>query len=232
MTGCTQISTGCLRCYAQEIIDNRFGKTRGAPFNEILLHDHRLLTPTKHREPSVVLTCSMGDLFHEDVPWDFLLKVFFTMNHPKANHHKFLVLTKRPQTMRDFIYTIMPRNDNRNIWLGTSIENSNFIHRYNVFGKMIPAYQRHFVSIEPLLGFISMPALGALRMTNWIIAGGESGKNARPCKPEWVRSIRDFCIYEKIPFFFKGWGKHIPTGQQQGLLDGREYHEYPKDLIL
>jgi len=164
----------------------------------------------------MVFVNSMSDLFHEDVPLGFIQDVFEVMN--QASHHTFQVLTKRPDVaLRHASALPWPEN----IWLGTSIETSTYVHRARIL-REVPAQVR-FLSLEPLLGPI--PKL-PLRKMDWVIVGGESGPGARPMQGTWVLRIRDRCQANGVPFFFKQWGglNKKRTGR---VLDGQTWYEFP-----
>jgi protein gp37 len=216
VTGCTPISPGCNNCYA-ESIHKRFNDW---PFSQIAVFDERLDQPEKIKKPSNIFVCSMGDLLHKDVSIVQIKNIFYVIE--RCQQHTFFVLTKRPGRLRIFSSIF------KNVFMGVSIENANFMKRARVLRER--TNYKSFISFEPLIGFISRPALSVAYLTDWIIVGGESGPNARKCQPDWVRTIERFCNDEHIPFFFKGWGKHIPPGQEKGKLDGIVYQEYPEGM--
>lgn len=224
--GCTRVSPGCLNCYAESLAKTRLRGQFDYPLDDpfkVVLSPHKLDEPMKVKKPGNVFVWSMGDIFHKDVPIEYIQQVFSVIE--ACPQHRFLILTKRPGNAPTFLSTF------DNVFAGVSIENANYINRAKTLFRKFKSH-RLFVSIEPLLGFISMPALSTLYLMDWIIVGGESGNKARACKPEWVRTIRDFCLKENIPFFFKGWGWHIPEGQEKGLLDGIRYDQFPKGLYI
>lgn len=163
----------------------------------------------------------MSDLFHKDIPYDFISRVFETME--EAHWHIYQVLTKRSSFMRDFVNdryrnkTIPPH-----IWLGVSVENRSALSRIKHLQQGNTKVR--FLSIEPLLGPIGKLDLNGI---HWVIVGGESGPRFRPIKVEWVREIRDQCVEEGIAFFFKQWGGTYPK-QGGNLLDGRIWNQYPE----
>jgi protein gp37 len=160
----------------------------------------------------------MSDLFHEQMPEEYLYKCFLVME--KANWHTYQILTKRPERMLLFStkYGKIPAH----IWVGTSVELSIYKHRIDVL-RQVDANVR-FISFEPLLG-----PIGKIDFTriSWAIVGGESGSQHRPMRPEWVREIRDQCIANSVAFFFKQWGDRTPNSGGR-LLDGKVWDEYPK----
>ncbi len=158
----------------------------------------------------------MSDLFHEQVPEEFIQRVFQTMN--ECSHHVFQVLTKRSQRLRE----IAPRlNWTPNIWMGVSVENEKVLYRVDDL-RAVPAAVR-FLSCEPLLG--PLPNL-PLEGIHWVIVGGESGPRARPMQPEWVREIRDQCARAGVAFFFKQWGG-VYKKRRGRVLDGQVYEQMP-----
>lgn len=231
MTGCTQISAGCDHCYALKLAQT---KTRDAylrrlpvkntpdnranPFAPRFWED-RLLKPFKWREPRRVFVNSMSDIFHAHFTLEQIQKVFDVMN--ALPQHQFQVLTKRPERALRFAGSLVWTE---NVWIGTSIENMDVAKRSDAL-RQIPAHI-HFISAEPLLG-----PLDQLDLTDieWVIGGGESGIDARPCDPEWARGLRDLCAREGVAFFWKQWGGR--TSKSGGrILDGREHNEYPETL--
>jgi protein gp37 len=163
-----------------------------------------------------VFVNSMSDLFHEDVPWEFVDRVFDVM--AEASQHQFQVLTKRAERLQSFASS---RDLPPNVWLGVSVESAAYRWRIDCLREVAASVR--FLSIEPLLA--SVGALD-LRRIDWVIVGGESGPHARPMEPEWVRDIRTQCLEARVPFFFKQWGgrqKHR-TGRE---LDGRTWDDMP-----
>nr|PZN02280.1 MAG: hypothetical protein DIU66_09985 [Bacillota bacterium] len=222
VTGCTKISEGCRNCYAA-LMAKRL-KAMGNPryvngFNVTLHHD-LIDLPLKWKKPKRIFVNSMSDLYHKDVPDEFILRIFETMN--KARHHIFQILTKRPERLLE----IAPKVTwTPNIWQGVSVENEQVAYRIDLLRK-VPASIR-FLSLEPLLGPLDNLDL---RGIHWVIVGGESGPGARPIKAEWVRSIRDQCREQGVAFFFKQWGgvHKYKTGR---LLDGKTWDEFPTSAI-
>jgi protein gp37 len=223
VTGCTKLSPGCDHCYASTFAE-RFRGVRGHPYEggfDLTLHPERLAVPIKWRSPRRIFVNSMSDLFHEDVPDDFIQGVFAVME--EASWHTFQVLTKRPRRMLSLSSTLSwPEN----VWAGTSVELNRFAWRANHYLRQVPAAVR-FVSAEPLLG--PLPGL-RLDSLQWVITGGESGSKARPCDPQWVRDLRDRCVAARVSFFHKQWGGRKPRTAGR-LLDGRTWDQFPNEAV-
>ena len=223
VTGCTKVSAGCDHCYAERLSE-RFRGVKGHPFEggfDLTLRSERLEQPLRWRQRQLIFVNSMSDLFHKDIPTEYIARVFDTME--RADWHTYQVLTKRSSPMRDFIHQhysgqLAPPH----IWLGVSIENTAAMTRLRHL-KQTNASVR-FVSFEPLIG-----PLGAVNLegVHWVIAGGESGPGARPMHKEWVRSLRDQCQAQRVAFFFKQWGGRTPKAGGN-TLDGRQWLEYPQ----
>ena len=221
ITGCTKISEGCLHCYAERMAQrlSAMGQPNYANGFSLTLHEKSLNLPLRWKKPQMIFVNSMSDLFHEDVPTEFINKVFDTMNG--AWWHKFQILTKRSWRLRDLNRQLAWGD---NIWVGVSIENKRHIHRIDDL-RQVRAKIR-FLSLEPLLGPI--PELD-LRGIDWVIVGGESGPGARPLEEVWVKAIRDLCIEQDIPFFFKQWGG--PRKKVSGRhLEGRTWSQMPTEV--
>ncbi len=222
VTGCTKISAGCDNCYAERFAE-RFRGVKGHPFEngfDLTLHPERLSQPLKWRQPRMIFVNSMSDLFHKQVPMDFLTRVFETME--QADWHVFQVLTKRSSRMRDIVNARYAKEGApAHIWFGTSVEDGGKLSR--VRHLQDTAASVRFLSLEPLIGpIVSLD----LTRVHWVIVGGESGPRARPVEPDWVRSIRDRCVAAGVAFFFKQWGGLRPTSGGR-MLDGREWNEWP-----
>jgi protein gp37 len=223
VTGCTKISAGCDNCYAERFSE-RFRGTKGHPFEngfDLTIRPARLEQPLRWRQPRMIFVNSMSDLFHKDVPNEFIARVFNTME--AAHWHTFQVLTKRSSLMRDFLkrrYGASPGPSH--MWFGVSVEDGTKLSRVRHL-QQAPAGIR-FLSIEPLIGPIGPINLAGI---DWVIVGGESGPKARPMEHAWVSSIRDQCKMAGVAFFFKQWGGIRPkTGGRK--LDGREWNDFPK----
>ena len=239
VTGCTKIRPGCKHCYAETFAE-RFRGVPGHPYEQgfdLKLWPERLEMPLRWTEPKMIFVNSMSDLFHDDVPDDFIDKVFQVMI--KADHHVFQVLTKRSARLMNWTkrnYRFVNEHVNgrpllpRHIWLGVSIENQKYTTRIQHL-QHVPARVR-FLSIEPLLGPIDLSA-SLLRGIHWVIVGGESGHKARPMDPAWAASIQRSCLSNHVPFFFKQWGAHNADGERVGkkaagrILNGRTWDEMP-----
>jgi protein gp37 len=223
VTGCTKISAGCANCYAERLAKRlkAMGQKNYQNGFEVTLHERMLEYPLKSKTPQTIFVNSMSDLFHEDVPFDYIQKVFSVMH--KAHWHRFQVLTKRSERLAELIPLL---KWTPNIWMGVTVENSDCMYRIDLL-RQTNAHTK-FLSIEPLLS--SLPGLD-LSGIDWVIVGGESGPGARPMQAEWVREIRDCSSEYNVPFFFKQWGG---TNKKQAgkILDGRIWAETPNDAIF
>lgn len=222
VTGCTKISAGCDNCYAERFSE-RFRGVKGHPFEngfDLTLRPERVEQPLTWKRSRMIFVNSMSDLFHKQVPIEYIDRVFDTME--RADWHIFQVLTKRSSLLKRFInkrYRNMPTPDH--IWLGTSIEDHT--KRSRIRHLQDTNCSVRFLSIEPLIG---SPGELDLQDIQWVIVGGESGPRARPMQLSWARSVRDQCIAQNAPFFFKQWGGFRPkTGGRE--LDGKEWNEFP-----
>jgi len=218
VTGCTKVSPGCKYCYAERLAIRlqAMGNPRYKNGFGLTLHRDQLQLPLKWRLPRRIFVNSMSDLFHEDIPDEYIHAVFDVMN--KASWHNFQILTKRATRLEALAATL---RWGPNIWQGVSVEAPDYISRIAHLQR-VPARVR-FLSLEPLLSPIpSLP----LEDVHWVIVGGESGPEHRPIRREWVRSIRDQCQGKGIPFFFKQWGG-LNSKAGGCLLDGRKWHEWP-----
>lgn len=218
VTGCRKVSQGCKNCYAERMANRlrAMGANRYRDGFEPTLHEDLLELPKRWRTPRVVFVNSMSDLFQEDVPDNFIIKVFTTM--AECPQHTFQVLTKRSQRLRQMGATLpWPPN----VWMGVSIEDGRVLDRIEDL-RATPARVR-FLSCEPLIGSLDQLALDGI---HWVIVGGESGPGARPMQAEWVESIYIQCRQAGVAFFFKQWGgvRKDRTGRS---LHGRTYDEMP-----
>lgn len=225
VTGCTKISAGCDRCYAERIAE-RFRGVVGHPFEngfDLTLRPERVGQPLRWRRPRMIFVNSMSDLFHKGVPREFVDDVFEVMEH--AHWHVFQVLTKRSSRMRDYVSArYLNTKAPAHIWMGVSVEDGTKLSRVEHLRDT--AAQVRFLSLEPLIGPIRSLDLGRI---HWAIVGGESGPGARPIHPDWVRQIRDRCLACGVPFFFKQWGGLTPSAGGR-RLDGREWNQWPYSL--
>jgi len=222
ITGCTKISDGCLNCYAEKMA-KRLQAMRQKKYKngfKLTLHPENIEDPLKIKKSQMIFVCSMSDIFHEEVPEDFILKLFEIMN--KAHWHIFQVLTKRADRLEKIATKI---NWTKNIWMGVTVESQKYIDRiYNL--QKTNAYIK-FISIEPMLENIENLPLGDI---DWVIVGGESGYNARPIKKEWVENILSQCRENNVPFFFKQWGG-VNKKKNGRLLNDKTYNEMPLKFI-
>jgi protein gp37 len=218
VTGCTKISPGCKFCYAERMAHRlqAMGQLRYRNAFQLTLQPDAIDTPLKWKKPRVIFVNSMSDLFHKDVPVEYIKRCFDVMQ--EASQHTFQVLTKRPER----VAALGPQLPwPKNVWMGTSVENEEYVWRVDSL-RRVPAKIR-FLSIEPLLGPI--PRL-SLRRIHWVIVGGESGPGARPMNPEWVRGLRDQCHAAEVPFFIKQWGG-VNKKRTGRVLDGRTWDQMP-----
>ncbi len=219
VTGCTKVSPGCKFCYAEKFAARlqSMGVENYRNGFKLTLHPHMLDKPLEWKKPSVIFVNSMSDLFHKGEPDEFIIAVFKTMN--KAYWHQFQVLTKRPERVLELNKKL---NWTPNIWMGTSVENADYMDRIDMLRKTSAKIK--FLSLEPLLS--ALPNMN-LKKIDWVIVGGESGFKARPMKLEWVLDIQEQCQEADVPFFFKQWG-----GKNKKLtgrtLNGRTWDEMPR----
>jgi len=261
IVGCAKVSAGCKNCYAERLHNMRHRAWLDGwksapeqyhnPFGEVRLIAQRLDEPWRWRKPRAVLCCSMGDLFHEDVPARDVLAVLNTMEQANADRlhagkepHRFMVLTKRARRMRNILEAwfdefsangVEPVGAS-SIWFGVSVESQQHVDRaIELVSIRSPVPLTRFVSAEPLLGPLSLAYAehdGGIHnllvdeeypgRIDWIIVGGETGPGARPMHPEWVRTLRDEAHDYGAAFFFKQWGEWFP----------REQWEFNPELIL
>lgn len=220
ITGCTKISPGCKHCYAERMSLRlkAMGQPNYANGFRLTIHQHVVKMPLRWRRPQTIFVNSMSDLFHKDVPSEFVSKIFDVMD--QASHHRFQVLTKRSKRLLE----LSPKLTwSANVWMGVSVENSDHLFRVDQLRQTDAKIK--FVSFEPLLGPIHNLDLVGI---DWVIAGGESGPKARPIDADWVREIRNHCLSADVPFFFKQWGGVVKkrTGR---ILDGRTWDQMPEE---
>ena len=224
-TGCTKVSAGCKHCYA-ETMSFRL-KAMGTPGYdngfEFSLMPERLNQPSKIKKPTRFFVNSMSDLFHEEMPYEYLDKVFKVME--QTPRHEYQILTKRENILVDYFKN---KKVPKNVWLGVTVENKKSKNRIDVLRKIDATIR--FLSLEPLL-----EDLGELDLSNihWAIVGGESGNKARPMDKEWAVNIKNQCLEQNTKFFFKQWGTwgsdNIKRSKKANgrLLEGEEWNEYP-----
>jgi protein gp37 len=240
VTGCTKVSPGCKHCYAEAFAE-RFRGVPGHPYEQgfdLKLWPERLSLPLRWKERRMIFVNSMSDLFHKDVPDEFVGEVFEVMR--PADWHIFQVLTKRSERMRlwsneRFCSSETPPNGKAvwpaHVWAGVSVETQAYVWRIRDL-QQVPARVR-FLSVEPLLGPVDLDR-SLLQRIHWVIVGGESGPFARPMNPEWVYAILRQCQRYGVKFFFKQWGAYTPDGERVGkkaagrVLDGRTWNEMPE----
>lgn len=231
VAGCLVITPGCTNCYAMRMaarleamgvakyegLTRKSGK-RYVWTGKVRLDEASLEAPLKWRKPRKVFVNSMSDLFHPDVPADFVAKVWSVME--RTPQHTYQILTKRPERMREVIISLgLPALEH--VWLGTSVEDSAVLGRLDDL-RATPAIIR-FVSFEPLIGSVADANLDDI---HWAIVGGESGPRARPMNEEWVDEIRLNCLAAGTAFFFKQWGGKNKKAAGR-LLHGREWNNLP-----
>ncbi len=238
IVGCSKVSDGCAHCYAERMAKRlaamarakvaageRPGRTanyakvinaKGRWNGEVFLDESAVEEPLRWRLPRVIFVNSMSDLFHENVPLDFIRRIFDVM--ARCPQHTFQVLTKRPHLAAEY----SPMLDwADNVWMGTSVESAAVVERVSDLRRT--AARIKFLSVEPLLGPIPrLPVAGI----DWVIVGGESGPGARPMQAEWVRAIRDRCQARGVPFFFKQWGG-VNKKAAGRVIDERTWDELP-----
>lgn len=225
-TGCSKVTAGCKHCYAETMAKRL--KAMGAPGYEngfeFTLMPERLDMPVRIKKPTKFFVNSMSDLFHEEMPFEYLDRVFDVMR--ATPHHTYQILTKREKILEEYCKT---RDIPDNVWLGVTVEFKKAKHRIDIL-RNIEARIR-FLSVEPLL-----EDLGELDLTNihWVIVGGESGPKARPMKPEWALRVMRQCQEQNAAFFFKQWGTWGGDGVRRSkkangrVLAGQEWNEEPE----
>ncbi len=225
VTGCNKISAGCANCYAERMAKRlqAMGHVRYKNGFKLTLHPEVLEEPYNWKKPRIVFVNSMSDLFHEEIPLEFIKNVFTVMN--ENMQHTFQVLTKRSDRLRE----LAPLLDwSENIWIGVTIENNSYVSRADDLRAVNPPRRVNavvrFLSLEPLLG--PVPNLD-LTGIDWVIVGGESGPGARLMEKMWVLSVKEKCQLHNTPFFFKQWGgvNKKKTGR---ILQGKTWDNYPK----
>lgn len=222
VTGCSKVSAGCKNCYAERLALRlqAMGNARYRNGFKVTLHPDLIELPKRWRGPRLIFVNSMSDLFHEQVPLEFIRRVFDTMRD--CPQHTFQILTKRSVRLRELAGQLpWPPN----VWMGVSVEDARVLERVQDL-QTVPAAVR-FLSCEPLIGPLDNLPLAGI---DWVIVGGESGPGARPMAREWALNIRDQCQRAAVPFFFKQWGgvRKDLTGR---TLDGRTHDEMPRQPV-
>ena len=219
VTGCTKVSEGCRHCYAERMARRlqAMGQPNYCNGFRLTCHPELLDLPLRWKKPQMVFVNSMSDLFHADVPLDFIQRVFATMR--QAEQHIFQVLTKRAPRLVELSHLL---GWTENIWMGVTVESAACKDRVDDLRSTSALVK--FLSMEPLLD-----DMGDLDLTglDWVIVGGESGPGARPIQREWVRGIRDQCLAQHVPFFFKQWGG-FNKKKAGRVLDGRTWDQMPE----
>ncbi len=212
---------GCANCYAERLAKRlrAMGQRRYRNGFKVTLHPEVLNEPYRWKKPRIIFVNSMSDLFHEEIPFEFIQDVFSVMSD--NNRHTFQILTKRSERLCE----LAPLLDwPQNVWMGVTIENNDYVGRADDLRTVGAAVR--FLSLEPLLGPLPDMVLDGI---GWVILGGESGPGARIMKREWAVETRDKCIAEGVPFFFKQWGG-VNKKKAGRLLQGRTWDEYPAVL--
>lgn len=224
-TGCSKISAGCKFCYA-EIMSKRLNAMGIEKYKDVFkikIHPQELKRPYQWKKPRIVFVNSMSDLFHPEVPLEFIQQVFNVMN--ENSQHIFQVLTKRADRLFELNKHL---SWTENIWMGVSVEDSRVIDRIDSLRETDAKIK--FLSCEPLIGNVGKMNLNKI---DWVIVGGESGRKPRPMKEKWVLEILEQCEKERVKFFFKQWGG---TNKKKAgrKLNGQTYDEMPKrnELVL
>jgi protein gp37 len=218
VTGCDKISPGCKNCYAERMAKRLSSMNQSKYSNgfKLTLQPDALYGPYKWKQPRLVFVNSMSDLFHENIPVDYIKKVFKVMNECKE--HQFQILTKRSGRLIELSDHL---NWTKNIWMGVSIESQKYLYRIDDL-RGTPSYIK-FISFEPLLEEIKKINLFNI---DWVIVGGESGPKARLVEESWVKSIQKECQTQNVSFFFKQWGG-INKKKTGRVLDGKKWNEMP-----
>lgn len=221
LTGCTKVSPGCQHCYAERFAQRlqMMGQLKYRAGFALTLHPEVLNLPLSWKKPRLVFVNSMGDLFHDKVPFSFIENVFQTME--AAKRHTFQVLTKRSERLAELApHLTWPEN----LWMGVTVENADYTFR--IADLQTVRAKVKFLSVEPLLGPIPHLPLDGI---HWVALGGESGPFARPMDPSWALQVRDQCLAAGVSFFFKQWGGRQRRARGR-LLDGRLWNEMPSNL--
>jgi protein gp37 len=219
VTGCTKISPGCKHCYAERMAFRlkAMGQANYANGFRLTVQPHMLERPLHWKKPQMIFVNSMSDLFHDEVPLEYIQSVFDVMR--RAHWHTFQVLTKRAERLEELSSAIEWPN---NVWMGVSVESEDYTFRIDQLRETGAVTK--FLSLEPLLGPLRNLDLIDI---DWAIVGGESGPGARPMEESWVLEIRDQCQQAAVPFFFKQWGG-VNKKKAGRSLQGRTWDEWPE----
>jgi len=222
LTGCTKISPGCKFCYAERMSKRLYtmGVAKYSNNFRLTLHETVLEAPIHWKHPQTIFVNSMSDMFHENVPEEFIQRIFATMR--TAHWHQFQILTKRSDRLLELSQRLEWAS---NIWMGVSVENSDYLFRVDHLRETQAKIK--FLSLEPLLG--PLPDL-QLNQIDWVIVGGESGPGARPIKEKWILDIKDKCTSANVPFFFKQWGG-VNKKRAGRSLEGQTWDEMPSHQL-
>lgn len=226
ITGCTKKSAGCAHCYA-EVMARRLKAMRLEKYRngfDLTMHEDDLEEPLQWKKPHNIFVCSMSDIFHEDVPFDFVDRIMGTIR--KTPQHRYQILTKRAERMAEYFKI---RDIPQNVWLGVTVECPTSKSRIDLLREMNATVK--FLSCEPLI-----EDLGELNLEgiDWVIVGGESGQQARPMKPDWVINIKEQVERQGAAFFFKQWGTWGSDGVKRNkhvngkLLQGEVIQQMPE----
>ncbi len=220
VTGCTKLSPGCKHCYAERMAKRlqAMGQANYRNGFSLTLHPHMLDLPLLWRKPQTIFVNSMSDLFHREVPLDYILRVFDVMR--RAYWHRFQILTKRSDRLVELDSHLEWAP---NIWMGVSVESDKYRARIDELRKSRAVLK--FLSLEPLLGPLKRLELQGI---DWVIVGGESGLKSRALDAAWVIDLRDQCRNANVPFFFKQWGGRNKKKAGR-LLEGRIWDQMPLD---
>ena len=232
VTGCSKVSEGCRNCYAETMAKRLqgMGQQRYANAFSLTIHPDALDEPKQVKKPSMFFVCSMADLFHKDVPFEFVDKVMETIE--ACPRHTFQILTKRPERMVEYfigrakrLHRLFDLPDN--VWVGVTVESEREIPRISVLRRLLTHSKNiKFISCEPLLGDLGVLNLAAIDL---VIVGGESGPQARPMQKQWVLNIMRQCEEQCVNFFFKQWGTFGEDGVKRNkkangcTIDGKTY---------
>lgn len=219
VTGCTKISEGCANCYAERMAKrlHAMGQANYANGFNVTIHPQALDKPLKWKKPQMIFVNSMSDLFHDDVPLEFIQQIFDVMTH--ASWHTFQILTKRGERLANLAPLLTwPEN----VWMGVTVESAACTGRIDDLRSVSAAIR--FLSLEPLLG--PLPNLN-LEGIDWVIGGGESGPGSRPMAEAWATDLRDQCLRASVPFFFKQWGGKNKKKAGR-ILDGQTWDQMPE----